>query len=81
MTSPIAKSSVEAIREAGGATLDAAAMTDFRSFTARSNFLAMDRNSIQFAAKEILRDMSSPTQMSIGKLKRLARYPEPAVDI
>ena len=36
--------------------------------------LALDRCDIQFATKEICRDMSSPTQMSVGKLRRLASY-------
>jgi hypothetical protein len=74
LTSPIVKSSVEEIQEAGGEPLDTASTTEFRSVGARANYLAMDRSDIQFAAKEICRDMSSPTQMSIGKLKRLARY-------
>ena len=48
--------------------------TQFRAVTARLNSLALDCPNIQFATKEISREMSSPTTKSHEKLKRLARY-------
>jgi hypothetical protein len=47
---------------------------EFRSIAARANYLAMDRLDIQFASKEICRDMSAPTSKSQRKLKRLGRF-------
>ena len=46
----------------------------YRSIVARVNFLAQDRADIQFATKEVCRDMSNPTDSSKRKLKRLGRY-------
>jgi hypothetical protein len=54
--------------------LESAASTKFRALAATANFLAMDRADVQFAAKEICRDMSNPTGRSQKRLKRLARY-------
>ena len=47
---------------------------DFRRVAATANYLASDRPDIQFATKEICRDMSKPKRRSWEKLKRLARY-------
>ena len=41
---------------------------------ATANYLGADRVDVQFAAKELCRDMSSPTKASFLKLKHLARY-------
>ena len=46
----------------------------FRGVAARANYLAADRPDIQFAAKEVCRSMSAPTEMALGALKRLCRY-------
>ena len=46
----------------------------FRALAARANYLSLDRPDIQFATKEICRDMSKPTSRSMAKMKRLARY-------
>ena len=46
----------------------------FRATAARANFLAIDRPDIQYATKEICRDMSRPKVGSWKRLKRLARY-------
>ena len=46
----------------------------YRAGAARCNFLGIDRPDIQYSAKEISRAMSSPTQGSLRKLHRLARY-------
>jgi histone deacetylase 1/2 len=49
-------------------------VTAFRGAAARANYLAADRIDCQFAAKEICRWMSSPTENSWNALKRLCRY-------
>jgi hypothetical protein len=49
-------------------------VTSFRAVAARINFLAQDCPDLQFPAKEVCREMSSPTLRSWNKLKRLARY-------
>ena len=46
----------------------------FRGAAARANYLAADRIDCQFAAKEICRWMSKPTENSWNALKRLCRY-------
>jgi hypothetical protein len=46
----------------------------FRAMAARANFLSLDRPDVQYAVKELCRDMAAPTATSWMKLKRLARY-------
>jgi hypothetical protein len=48
--------------------------TKYRAIAARLNYLSQDRPDIQYAAKEISRDMSKPKVGSWGKVKRLCRY-------
>ena len=48
--------------------------TDFRSLSARANYLALDRPDIAYATKELCREFSRPTRKSLEKLKRLVRY-------
>ena len=48
--------------------------TAFRGTAARANYLAVDRLDCQFAAKEVCRWMSKPTEASWAALKRLCRY-------
>ena len=48
--------------------------TRFRGVAARCNYLAMDRPDIQFATKEICREMSSPTTGSLRRLVRIGQY-------
>ena len=48
--------------------------TAFRGAAARANYLAADRPDCQFAAKEICRWMSKPTQAAWQALKRFCRY-------
>ena len=49
--------------------------THFRAPAARANFLAADRHDgIMFAAKNICRFMSKPTNVALSALKRLGRY-------
>jgi hypothetical protein len=48
--------------------------TSFRALAARANYLSADRPDCQYAAKEICRWMSSPTELAMAALKRLGRY-------
>ncbi len=48
--------------------------TAYRGSAARANYLSADRMDVQFAAKEICRFMSAPTQHSWQALRRLCRY-------
>ena len=70
---PIVKEE-EAIEDVEGDELWGPEVTEFRAMAARANYLAPDRLDIQFAAKEICRDMAKPRVASMAKLKRLARY-------
>ena len=54
--------------------LNAAAAVGYRALAARANYLAMDRADIQYATKEVCREMSAPTTGGNRKMKRLARY-------
>ncbi len=67
---------VSATREQldGDAPLDASKRTPYRAVVARANYLASDRQELQFLAKEVCRWMSSPTDVSLAALKRLGRY-------
>jgi hypothetical protein len=49
-------------------------ITEFRGMAATANYLGADRCDIQYAAKELCRSMSAPSEESFGKLKHLARY-------
>ena len=49
-------------------------VTTYRALAARINYLALDRADIQYAAKEVCRGMSRPSQLHWRKLKRLGRY-------
>merc|ERR1711873_342837 len=48
--------------------------TEYRSIVARANYLAQDRSDIQYAVKELCRNMSCPTRGDWKVLKRLSRY-------
>ena len=54
--------------------LNAHETREFRAVAARANYLAQDRPDIQFAVKEVCREMSAPSEDSWVKLKRIARY-------
>ena len=54
--------------------LEPSQATRYRGMTARMNYLGQDRSEIQFAIKELSKDMSNPNRKSWGKLKRLLRY-------
>ena len=48
--------------------------TSFRGVVARTNYFATDCAPIQFATKEVCRDMAKPTVAGHDKMKKLARY-------
>ena len=48
--------------------------TRYRAIAARINYLSADRPDLQYAAKEVCRDMSTPTDGSWRRLVRIARY-------
>ena len=54
--------------------LDSSGTTRYRGLVARMNYLGQDRSDIQFAVKELGKDLASPSQESWMKLKRLLRY-------
>jgi len=60
--------------EADAELLNPSAATKYRGIVARMNYLGQDRCEIQFAVKELGKEMSTPTQGSWTKMKRLLRY-------
>ena len=46
----------------------------FRALAASANYLAQDRPYIQYATKELCRDMIAPKERTWQSLKRLGRY-------
>ena len=48
--------------------------TQFRAIVARINYMAADMPDIQFASKEVCKEMATPTAHSWMRLKRLGRY-------
>ena len=69
---PGLKALVEQLAE--DVALPVSAITGFRAQAARANYLAADRIDLQFAAKEVCRYMSAPTETSVAAMKRLGRY-------
>ena len=61
----------ESATEESGVPLVGKDVTLFRGLAARCNYLSLDRPDIQYSAKEICREMSSPTSQSFTKLKRI----------
>ena len=55
--------------------LDVSLFTKFRALAARANYLSADRPDCQYAAKEICRWMSSPTELSMAALKTFWTVP------
>ena len=49
-------------------------LTRFRGVAARCNYLSFDRPDLQFATKEICREMSKPTTGSLRRLRRIGCY-------
>ena len=48
--------------------------TLYRALAARANYLALDRPDLGFSTKELCREFSQPTALSVEKLKRLVRF-------
>ena len=48
--------------------------TLYRALVARGVYLSQDRSDIQYAVKELSRQMSKPSRADVEKLKHLARY-------
>ena len=46
----------------------------FSSLAARCNYLSLDRPDLQYAVKEICREMAKPTKGSWTKLQRIAQF-------
>ena len=54
--------------------IEGADITRFRGVAARCNYLAFDRPDIQYATKEVCREMSKPTTGSLRRLQRIGQY-------
>ena len=54
--------------------IEGADATRFRGVAARCNYLAFDRPDLQYATKEVCREMSKPTTGSLRRLTRIAQY-------
>jgi hypothetical protein len=54
--------------------VDKKRVTEYRGMAATANYLGADRVDVQFAAKELCRSMSAPTEESFANLKHFARY-------
>ena len=48
--------------------------SEFRARAARANFMSQDCATVQFATKEVCREVSAPTEGSCARLKHLVRY-------
>ena len=59
------------MEEHGDELLDQSSATNFRGLPARCNYLAADMPDIQFAVKELCREMSKPTSRSYARLNAL----------
>ena len=57
-----------------GTLLNAEQATLYRALAARINYVSMDRADVAFAAKELCRDCSAPTNESVEALKKVVRY-------
>ena len=56
--------------------LDKVMTTKYSSITARLNCMASDRAHLRYSVKELCRDMSAPSDVSLQTLKRVGRYLE-----
>jgi hypothetical protein len=74
LDAPIAKDEALTARAESEEPLSPREATRFRGLAARANYIAQDRVDVQYAAKELCREMSSPVASSWSRLKRLARY-------
>ena len=58
----------------GDKLMDRDAIRDYRSATARCNYLAADRPEIAFATKELCRAMPAPTEADVLAVKRMCKF-------
>ena len=54
--------------------IEGADATRFRGVAARCNYLSFDRPDLQYATKEVCREMAKPTTGSLRRLKRICQY-------
>ena len=54
--------------------LSSSMATIYRGVVARINYLSQDRSDLQYAVKEMGKDLANPTKQYIIKAKRVARY-------
>ena len=54
--------------------LNAEMAKKFRGMAARVNYIGQDRSDLQFAAREVCREMAKPTVGGMGRLKKISRY-------
>ena len=73
LRAPIVKETKEEVTEEE-VELGPYVATEVRGLAARANYLSLGRPDIQFATKEICREMAKPTERGMLKMKRLARY-------
>ena len=50
------------------------AATEYRGLAARLNYMSLDCPDLQFPIKQCSREMASPTNGSLGRLKKIVRY-------
>ena len=56
--------------------LEPSRATQYRAMTARMNYLGQDRSEIQFAIKELSKEMSCPSKNSWSRLNKTAEVSE-----
>ena len=61
-------------REISDHELDGAEASEYRSISARVNYLAADRADLQYASKEAAKHMAKPKKSSWRLIKRIGRY-------
>ena len=54
--------------------LDGENAARYRAMEARCNYLILGRPDLQFAVKELCREIAKPTEQSWSKLKRVGQY-------
>ena len=74
VSTPGSKEDVDKMLTGIGEPLGPSEATQYRALAARLNYLALDRPDIQYATKEIARNMATPTEGNWLLMKRMARY-------
>ena len=60
--------------EEDGEEMEKSEATEFRGLAARLNYLSQDAPDVQFAAKEVAREMARPARGGWRRMKKVARY-------